>query len=78
MIGLAARAVIGFVIGVTEALDCGPADRTWFAKAAMHGHAIPECGDVFRELIPGFGPQLISPVNEGFASGAVETLDFFA
>src|SRR5439155_26592796 len=41
---LAARAVVGFVGCIADALDFGAAVGTGLPVAAVHGHALAECG----------------------------------
>ena len=49
--GLAARAVVRFVLGVDDALYRCAADRAWLAVAPVHGHRVVERGDLFRERV---------------------------
>jgi hypothetical protein len=74
--GLAHRAVIRFVGGVTDALDFCGAARAGLFVAAMNGHAFAEGGDFFGEFAGGFGAEAISPVRETRADGFEEALDF--
>src|SRR5687768_2719984 len=48
---LAAGAVVGFVIGVANALHRGAANRTRLPEAAMYGHLGTEGGYAFGKII---------------------------
>ena len=76
--GLAVRTVVGFVVGVADALDFCAAIWTRFAKAAMDGHAFAEGCDVFGEGVAGFGAEFVDPFAKSFLSGAVKAGDFVA
>ena len=52
---LTASAVVGFVIGITNALDLLAASRTGLVEAAMHGHLGTKSSDLLGEFFPGFG-----------------------
>ena len=51
--GLAARAVVGLVLGVDDALHRRAADGARLAEAAVHRHLRPERGDLLREAVAG-------------------------
>src|SRR6185503_845679 len=75
---LAARAVIGFVVGVADALDGRAAIRTWFSVAAMDCHSLAERGDMLGKCVAGFDAQFFNPLAERFLCGAVQALDLLA
>src|SRR4029077_1086042 len=62
--GLAARAVVGLVGRVADALDFGATVGTGLSVAAVHGHAFAECGYFFGEITGGLGAQPIDPVRK--------------
>jgi len=72
--GLAAGAVVGFVVGVADALDLLTAARAGVAVAAVRGHVFAECGDFFGE---GVGFEAVDPELEGFARGGEEARPLF-
>ena len=74
--GLAAGAVVGFVVGVADALDFCAAAGAGLAVAAVDGHAFAEGGHFFGEFVFGFGAESGDPVFEGVARGGVESLRF--
>src|SRR6266849_1286524 len=74
--GLARGAIVGFVGGVTDALDFCVAARAGLFVAAVHGHAFAKGGDVLGEFAGGFGTQALGPAGERSASGGEEALDF--
>src|SRR6185503_11504730 len=47
--GLAARAVVGFILRVDDALNRRAADRAGLAVAPVHRHLLAEGGHLFRE-----------------------------
>jgi hypothetical protein len=75
-VGLASGAVVGFVGGVTDALDFGVAARTGKFVAAVDGHAVAEGGNFFGEFAGGFGAEASGPACEAGADGFVQALDF--
>src|SRR5260370_11388528 len=74
--GLAGGAIVGFVGGVTDALDFGVAARTRLFVAAVNGHAFAKGGHVFGEFIAGFRAPALGPASERGAGGFEEALDF--
>src|SRR2546423_5935606 len=58
---LAIGTIIRFVVGVSDTLDFGTANRTRTAKFAVHSHFRPERGDVFREVFAGLLAQQRNP-----------------
>lgn len=74
--GLASRTVVGFVAGVTDALDFAAATRARFFITAVDGHVFTERGNFFGEFSSGFGAKVIGPVRERGTDGFVEALDF--
>src|SRR5687768_613066 len=62
--GLAARAVVGLVVGVPNALHPRSADRARFLISAMHGHLRAECRHLFRKAITRLGAKSIGPLNQ--------------
>ena len=75
-VGLAGGAVVGFVVGVTDALDGIATARAGKFVAAVDGHAFAEGGNFFRKFAGGFGAQASGPVGETLADGFEETRDF--
>ncbi len=75
--GLATCAVVGLVVGVTDALDLFAASWAGLAEASVNGHVFAEGGDFFGEACVCFGVQAVDPELKGFASGCVESLPFF-
>ena len=59
--GLAGGAVVGFVVGVANALDGAAATRAGLAEAAVDRHFGAKGGDVFGEFCPGFGREPCNP-----------------
>src|ERR1022692_207929 len=54
---LAARTVVGFIAGITNAQHLLAASRAWLPIAPVHGHPVAERGHLLREFLPGFGAQ---------------------
>src|SRR5206468_1990301 len=73
--GLAARAVVAFVLGIDDALHRHAADRTWLAEAAVDGHLRPKCRDSLRECAAGLHAQTLDPFAENGASRGEESRD---
>jgi hypothetical protein len=73
-VGLALGAVVGFVVGVANALDGLAASGAGLAETSMDGHVWAEGCDFFREGLGGFGVEAVDPELEGFAGCGVETL----
>src|SRR5690348_13140591 len=61
---LAVGAVIGFIVGIDDALHRSPAVRARFAEAAVHGHLRPERRDAFREVFARLVSQAFGPFRE--------------
>jgi hypothetical protein len=74
--GLARGAIVGFVAGITDALDFGA--TAWAGKfvSAMDCHAFAKGGYFLGELAGGFGAEAIGPLPEAGAYGFEEALDF--
>ncbi len=68
-VGLALRAVVGFVVGVADALDGLAAGEAWLFEAAVDGHVFAERGDFFGKCLAGFGVEAVDPEMEGVAGG---------
>ena len=73
-LGLAARAIVGLVVGVADALNGGAADRAGLTEAAVDGHARTERSDLLRKTIAGLGPEPLDPFDEDLTRGRVESL----
>ena len=73
---MAGWAIVGFVVGVADALNFGGAPRAGLFVAAVNGHAFAEGGDFFREFVGGFSAQPIGPLREAGTDGFEEALDF--
>src|SRR5262245_52869663 len=54
---LAARAVVGLVLGVDDPLDGGPAHRAWLPVAAVDRHRGMERGHVLGKALPRLAPE---------------------
>jgi len=73
-VGLALRAVVGFVVGVADSLDGCAAGWAGLSEAAVHGHVFAEGGDFFGEGCGGFGVEAGYPKTKRVASGGEEAL----
>src|SRR6201996_3769597 len=73
-VGLAGGAVVGFVVGVADALDGRAATWTGKIEVAVHGHFGTEGGDFFREAFLCLGVEAVDPELKSLARGGVETL----
>ena len=67
-------AVVGFVVGVADALDGLAAGGAGLAEAAVDGHVFAEGGDFFGEGFGGFGVEAVDPELERVAGGGEEAL----
>ncbi len=65
-------AVVGFVIGIANALDLLAAPWTRLVEAAVHGHLGTKSGDFFREALFGLGAQALNPEGESGTRGSEE------
>jgi hypothetical protein len=74
--GLACGAIVGFVGGVTDALDFRVAARARLFVTAVDGHAFAKSGDVFGESAGSFGTQPVGPAGERVTRGREKALDF--
>src|SRR5262249_9027686 len=74
--GLAACAVVGFVRGVTDALDFGAAARARFAITSVDGHVGTKRRDLLGKFIAGFVAKFGSPESERAARGFVKAGNF--
>ena len=59
--GLARGAVVGFVVGVADALDGRATTRAGLAEAGVYRHLRAKGCDVLREFFPGFGGEPVDP-----------------
>ena len=73
--GLAARAVVAFVLCVDDALDGGIADGTGFLETAMDGHLVTKRGDLFGEAAFQLATKMIDPYEERRSRRVVKTRD---
>ena len=76
-VGLAAGAVVGFVVGVADALDGRAAGGAGLVEAAVDGHVGAEGSDFFGEGLGGFCREAGYPEIERVAGGGVEALPLF-
>ncbi|SPE25976.1 hypothetical protein SBA2_270086 [Acidobacteriia bacterium SbA2] len=76
--GLAARAVVGLVVGVANAQHFGAAARARLAVPPVHGHGGAKCRHSFRETAAGFLSQSLGPIPERLPGGFVEARDLLA
>ena len=68
------RAVVGFVVGVTDALDGGAAAGAGLAEATVRGHVFAEGSDFFGEGLRCFGVEAVNPELQGVARCNVKPL----
>ena len=73
-VGLALGAVIGFIVGVADALDGLAAGWAGFSEAAVDGHVVAEGGDFLGEVAGGFGVEAVNPELKSVAGDSVEAL----
>jgi len=69
--GLAARAVVGFIRGLADALYLGAAHRARLAVAAVYRHAFAEGCDFLGKRAAGLGAQTGDPLDEDGLSRVV-------
>ena len=74
--GLAAGAVVGFVVCVANALDLLAAARAGLAKAAVDGHLRTKCRDLLREAPLRFAPHAVRPRCQRGARGGKQPIPF--
>ena len=74
-VGLAARAVVRLVIGITDPLHGRAADRARLAEATVDGHLRTERGHLLGEAVAGLGPEPLDPFDEDLTRGEIEPLD---
>src|SRR5439155_16455682 len=72
---LAARAVVGLVLGVDDALHGRAAVGTRLAVAPMDGHPLAEGGHLFGEAVAGLRAQAFGPLVERRPRRRVEARD---
>ena len=70
-------AVVGFVVGVADALDGAAAARAGLAEAAVDGEFRAECGDVLGKFLSGFGLRRSIHSGERGARGSQKALPLF-
>src|ERR1700742_2844357 len=75
-VGLACGAVVGFVVGVADALDGRAAARAGEVEAAVHGHLRTEGGDLLGEVFFCLRVEAVDPELKRLACGDVEALPF--
>ena len=73
---MAARAIVGFVVGIADALDFFSAPWAGLSVAAVNRHFFPKRGDFFGEGDLGFGAETIDPESESVARGGEESFPF--
>src|SRR6185436_4148571 len=69
---LAARAVVGLILGIDDPLNRRIAHRTGLAVAPMHRHSLPESRDLLGKPLAGFGPKDVGPAPQCHARPIVE------
>src|SRR5947209_5496698 len=74
--GLAARAVIGFIFCVHDALDHRATDGTRLSMPAMNGHAFSKGCYLFRKAFADFLPESLGPFEQGLSRGLEQAADF--
>src|SRR5579872_5576132 len=67
--GLAARAVVGLILGIADTLHGRAADRAGLAEAAVNGHLRAKRSDFLRELITRLRPQSCCPFDQYLPCG---------
>ena len=73
---MAAGAVVGFVVGVADALDFFSAPWAGLTIAAVDGHFLSKRGNFFGEGGLRFSAEAIDPESEGAAGGSVKCFPF--
>src|SRR5205085_859590 len=76
-VGLAARTIVGLVVGVADALDGRAADGARFSKFSVHGHLIAERGDLRREIAGRLRSQTIGAFDEHSARRVEKASNLF-
>jgi len=66
--------VVGFVVGVADALDGLATGGAGLAEASVRGHVFAEGRDFFGEGLRGFRVEAVDPELKGVAGGGVEAL----
>src|ERR1039457_4254140 len=61
---LAARTIVGFIAGITNALHLLAASRAWPPVAPMHRHPVAESGLLRRNFRVDSGPLVIEPQRQ--------------
>src|SRR5579885_1804792 len=74
--GLAAGAIVGFIIGVSDTQNLLATSRTRFAVAAVYRHVIAEGGYLFGKFCFCLGPKAIDPQLQSLARGGEQALPF--
>jgi hypothetical protein len=74
--GLATGAIVGFVVGVANALDFLSAGWAGLSVAAVNGHFLSKRGDFFGEGGFGLRAQAFDPERESVARGGEERFPF--
>src|SRR5579872_19349 len=75
--GLAACAIIGFIIGIANTENFFSAPRTSFPIAAVHGHAFAKSGNFFGETRLCFALKPVDPQFESLARSCEQPPPFF-
>src|SRR5256885_8923736 len=76
-VGLAARTIVGLVVGVADTLDGRAADGARFSKFSVHGHFVAEGGDLRREIASRLRSQTIGPFDKYSARRVEKTSNLF-
>src|SRR5436305_11157402 len=76
-VGLAARTIIGLVVGVADTLDGRAADRARFSEFSVDGHLVAERGDLGREIAGRFRSQTIGPFDEHYTRRVEQASNLF-
>jgi len=72
--GLAGGAIVGFIVGITDALNGVATTRTGLAEAAVNSHLGTKCRDALRESFSGLGGEPCDPKFQCEARGVEEAL----
>src|SRR5258708_2786447 len=63
-VGLAARAIVGFILRIDDPLNGGAAYETWQAVPTVNGHSLPKSRDLFWKTFTRFPPVPVCPVEQ--------------
>ena len=73
-LSLAARTVVGLIIGIANPLHGGAAHGAGLPEPAVHGHARSEGGYLFRKAIPRLRSKTLDPLEKHLPRGREQAL----